>query len=399
MLRDKKVTQTVIIFLFIYLLSSLFLAFGSKIVAQRGFPLGFDIYLRWEAARAFWQGQSPYTDEVTARSDFDIYGRPRAEGEVAYTFYDPAYTAIILFPISLIPLHWAGVLWSALGLAILIMLLLYWGWNIRPRPAPWLLGLIVLSGIFFRPAIMTILNGQYSLFIVGLAILSWWAISRENYFLSGVLLAISTIKPSIFLFVPFVIILWALRWKKWNILTGFLASLAVLGIVTLIQIGWWIPDFLYRLQEYSQSLSQQIIFSWSLKDVVSFPGILWLALSAALLFVGLKQLFNHDEFPYLACMAALNLNLIVTPHIVEYDLGVLLIPLFFLGTKWSGTRHGIAAWLFLIWFPWISWFITIWLGGSTLQWQNLVWQSFPNLILAVIWYKIIFKKDLATLRI
>lgn len=377
--------RSTIIFTIAFLLSFLFLSSWQGVVAQRGYPLGFDIYLRWEAARALWQGQSPYSSEVTTRSDLDIYGRPRESDEIAYEFYDPAYAAVVLLPITLVPLEWVGTVWSALGLAVLITLLMLWSLQLKPPLKPWLWGLVLISGLLFRPAIMTILNGQYSLFIVGCAAVSWWLIVQKKDLPAGIILAVSTIKPSIFLFVPIVIMLWALRWKRWSIISGFVGALATLSIVTLVKIGWWVPDFLSSLSAYNQSLGQQIDFSWSLQDIASPLGLLWLGQSTVLLVIGLRRMYHKDEIPWLACIAALNFNLILTPHIIEYDLGILLISLLWLGTEWRRYRWGIAAWLFLIWVPWVSWMVIIGLGGTLLQWQDSIWQIFPNLIFIFTW--------------
>ena len=391
--KTLSMRQFVIPFVIAFLFSFLFLQFWQDTVAQRGYPLGFDIYLRWEAVRAFWRGQSPYSSEVTARADLDIYGRSRNEDEIAYAFYDPAYAAVVLSPLMFVPLAWVGTIWSALGLAMLIVLMAHWSWQLKPRPKPWVWGLIIISGLLYRPAIMTIINGQYSLFLAGCAAIAWWLIVRKKDFPAGIVLAISTIKPSIFLFVPFVIMLWALRWKRWPLIIGFAGTLTALGIVTLVKIGWWVPEFLSSLDAYNRTLGKQIEFSWSLNNIFSPPGLLWLLQSITLLVIGLRRMYRSNEFPWLACFAALNINLISSPHIVEYDLGILLLPLLWFGTEWAKYRWGMAALIFLLWLPWTLWFIVIGLGGTTFQWQNLVWRVFPNLLLVCTWVWLKIKNE------
>lgn len=386
--------QVIITLLIAFLISFLFLASWQDVVAQRGYALGFDIFIRWEATQAFWQGQSPYSDEVTEQSDIAIYGRPRQTDEIAYAFYDPAYATVVLAPLAIIPLKWAGVVWSAFGFSILITLVLYWSLGLQPRLKPLMWGIVIISTLMYRPALMTMFNGQYSLFLLGCAILAWRLIVNRQDIPAGLVLAISTIKPSIFLFVPLIIMLWALRWQRWRLLISFVVTLITLGVVTVVQIGWWIPDFLSSLNVYSQDLTNQLEFSWSSKDILSPLGLVWLGQCIILLIIGLRCLWLEDKFPWYACIAMLNLNLIFAPHIVEYDLGILLILLFWLGTQWASEKWGIPMFLFLIWFPWVSWFVVLGLGGSTLQWQNIIWQVFPNVLLVCIWVWLRMKKQL-----
>jgi hypothetical protein len=377
----KAIRQVSLIFILSFIASLGFVLLWKDTVKLRGYPVGFDIYLRWAGARAFWQGQSPYSPDVTARSDLLIYGRLRADNEISYDFYDPAYAAIVLWPLTLIPFEWAGIGWSALGFAILLTLIVYWSWSLQPRPKPLLWGLIVFSGLLYRPAWMTILNGQYSLFLVGCAVVVWWLIVRKHDLPAGMVLAIGTIKPSIFLFAPLVVALWAFRWKRWSIIWGFIGTLAIFGVISFVKIGWWIPDFLARLAAYGQMGNGQIGFSWSPGYILSPLGLLWLGQSLVLTGIGLWRLWRRDEFPSLAVVAAINLNLIVSPHIVEYDLGILLISLLWLGMEWAKGRWGMVALVLLLWFPWLSWGLVLGIGGSTLVWQDLVWEIFPNLIL------------------
>jgi hypothetical protein len=280
--------------------------------------------------------------------------------------------------------------WSALSFAILTTVFVLWSWQLDPRPKPWLWGLIVAGGFFFRPALMAILNGQHSLFLVGCAMLAWGLIVRKHDAVAGIVLAIAVIKPSVFLFMPMVILLWALRWRRWSIILGFAGMLTVSSVITFIQIGWWIPDYLALLGSFEQVRNDTIGLAWSMSSIATPFGLLWLGQGLIVLFVGLGRLWRHEDFPWLASIAAVNLNLIFTPHIIEYDMGILLIPLLWLGAEWSSRRWGMAAWLALIWFPWLSWILVFATMGTAGMWQQVMWLGYTNLLLlaVLVWLRI-----------
>ncbi|MBI5304329.1 MAG: DUF2029 domain-containing protein [Chloroflexi bacterium] len=342
----------------------------------RYWPFGVDVYPHWVATRAIWRGDSPYSLQVLRETQQLIYARPLEPGDDPFGFYYPAYVSFIILPLTWLPVEWAGLVWSAVNWAGLVTLAIVWSWRIKPRlpPIPW--GLVLLSVIFYRPAFLAVINGQYGLFVVACTLGVWWLIRARHDGWAGGLLAFATIKPSISLLAPLVILLWAARERRWNGVSGFLIALGLLVGAMTLRIGWWVPDFLRASQSFASKPG-----SWMTQDIFSLAGFVWLAGALALLGIGLVHLWSRRDFPWLAIIGALCLNLLIIPHLLEYDLTVLLLALFWLGAQWRTVRWGLAGWLVLIWMPWLSWLFLLAIGGTTEQWWKLIWQFYPSLLI------------------
>lgn len=343
-------------------------------------PLGVDIYPRWIGSRDLWNGSSPYEPRVQFEAETIIYGRPAQPEEVRFLFSYPAYIAVPLIPFLFLPIETAAIAWSALMLVTNFALTAAWAWTLVPRPSPWLWGIILISGVLFRPAITSIINGQFALFVVGCTLAAWWLITERHDRWAGLALALSTIKPSISLLLPLALCLWAIRWRRWDFLSGFSLSMGLLLGVTFLKVGWWIPDF---IRDYAPA-NLNWSLAWTPAWIATVPGLVWLVATLTLMSLGMLALWRSSEFPWIAAFAALNLNLLVSPHAVEYDLAALLLELWWLGRQWQSQRWGIALWLVLVWIPWLSWAVTMVLGYEVLVWWKAVWQFYPTLLLTLL---------------
>ncbi len=156
--------------------------------------------------------------------------------------------------------------------------------------------------------------------------------------------------------------------------------IALVG-VTMLLIGWWIPDFVRQVLSYG---AENPDAAWLPSNVWMPAGFAWLALSVVLFGVGLYRLWRERTFPWLAMIGALNLNLLLTPHIVEYDLTMLLIPLFWVGNQWRSSRAGFAVWFLLMWFPWLSWAGVTMSGGKIDDWWKAIWLTYPLLLVVAV---------------
>ncbi|MGB8646399.1 MAG: glycosyltransferase 87 family protein [Anaerolineae bacterium] len=344
-------------------------------------PIGVDVYPYWTGTRAFWQGENPYSAQVQAETQTLIYGRPGRAEEDPFGFYYPAYVVILMSPLVLFPVAWAGIIWAALMGAIFLTLVLLWSWSLAPRlkPLPW--ALVLFSAIAYRPALFSITEAQYGFLVLGCGALAWYLIENKYELLAGVLLMFVTIKPSLALFLPAVLLLWALRWKRWHVIIGFAVTLVVLMGITLLRLGWWIPDFLRGAMIFSQDHPG---LGWSPREIASIPGAVWLSGSLIITGIGLMQLYRRPDLPWLALIGAMNLNLVLTPHLVEYDLAIMLLALFWLGGEWRRYRWGLIIWLLLIWTPWISYTWYMSRGWIIDDWWPEFWRMYPPMLAVLI---------------
>ncbi len=153
----------------------------------------------------------------------------------------PPFEALLLAPLAAIPYRTAYLLWGLMNIAIWLSL----PWLLRayapvPREE---LGYIALW-ILFAPLGVALFQGQSSLVMLLLYSMAFVAIQRGRDFRAGVALGLGLLK---FQFVvPFVVI-FLLR-RKWTLIKGFLATASVLGVLSVIAVGWrGIGDYLHLL--------------------------------------------------------------------------------------------------------------------------------------------------------
>ncbi|MGD8554140.1 MAG: glycosyltransferase family 87 protein [Anaerolineales bacterium] len=222
------------------------------LLTSRGNYLIWDIHPTLVAANAVIEGKDPYSDEVTAEIQRQVYGRPAAPNEDVHAFAYPIYVAYLAIPLALLPLPWAQAAWLALlQLAILAGFLLaidVWKWP-RQRLAR---GGILLWCAVLYPVVWGFLLGQPALLAFAVIVLCVWAVARGSDRLAGVTLGLTWIKPQLaFLLFPGVL-LWAIfrrRHKVWLWATGTFAAIVLLPM--LLQPSW-VSHFIHRLFEYDQ---------------------------------------------------------------------------------------------------------------------------------------------------
>jgi hypothetical protein len=370
-----------IIFVFIsaFIIGLLFLYWLIYKISPDYWPIGVDIYPRWVGIRAFWNGLSPYSASVDIKTQTLIYGRPAIYGEDSFGFYYPAYIAVILAPLALLPVEIAAIIWSSFMLAIFVSIVVTLTLSLPNRPSPIVWAFLLLSSLLYRPALLSILNGQYGIFILGCWTLAYWMAWRDRSIIAGFLIALSIIKPSLTLFPVLLILFWALSTGQARIAFGFFLALSIMFTISLVQIGWWVPDFISKLGEYSRVLG-----TWSNRDVLTIPGMLWLLLSMLLIVIGFIESTAEKLLSSNLFFGTLFFNLSVTPHTLEYDLVVLILPLLLLSPILSKSKLGYSFHLFLLWVPWVSWFLFTIIGIPVEIWWKAIWRFYPQLILVTL---------------
>jgi len=339
-----------LIFLSAFILGFLFLGWLKFSVAPNYWPIGVDVYPLWVGTQAFWSHQSPYSPEIDLQTQAYVYGRPATPEEDSFGFYYPAYVAVILAPLSLITVELAAILWPSFMWAIWVTSIAAITLLMPKRLSPLLWALVIFSLLLYRPFLLSVLNGQYGIIVVGCLILSWLMIQRERDFIAGVFLALATIKPSLAMIPVALAVVWSLFTGRARVALGVVCSLGVLLLVSFTMIGWWIPEFIQQLGEYSRNLG-----NWTGKDIFTLPGLIWLIASAILIGLGYYEYRIGRKFPYNLFLGGILINLAITPHTLEYDLVILVLPLLFLMPVLSKSVLGYTFFIVLLWAPWISW--------------------------------------------
>lgn len=250
----KKLQTTVML----AVLAGVLLSLGTWVSLQVIIPVRefrFDFYPRWVGAQAFWEGRSPYADEVTDEIQRGMFGDVLPDDPT----YDqqnaayPAYAYLLLAPITALPAQLSIAVWMSLQFFAILASILIWimisGWRIRS----WQFGLVIFSLLFiFRHPINTFVLAQFTgTILLAQSVAAWLLINRRDGW-AGVVLACSTVPPTIAAPLALVILLAHVLVGRWRGIVAFLLTMGGLTLASIIQIGWWFPDFLRVLGEYSQ---------------------------------------------------------------------------------------------------------------------------------------------------
>ena len=212
----------------ILLLGIVFLLVAVKIVNAIDYR-NSDFFSFWLAGRMMWTGQDPYlTDDwILGHNQFD------ATWISDPNFLYPLPLALFFAPLGWLPLYYAFIVWIFLLESMIFfsaISLINLGDN--PQKKHFIVPILV-SILIFRPAIIAVLNGQISgflLFVMVCVILLW---NKSHWVLGGAALAIVALKPNIGIPIIALVSLWLLFNKKINSLAGVAASglaLVLLGL-------------------------------------------------------------------------------------------------------------------------------------------------------------------------
>lgn len=228
--------------------------------AATGQPRGIlsDLYPRWLGARELLlRGRDPYSDEVTRQIQTGYYGRPLdpkrpSDPKDQERFAYPVYVVFLLAPTVHAPffLVRAAFFWLLLILtgASVFLWLRAFRWS---PPSPLLCILVILTMSSFGVVQGSKLQ-QLSLLVGFLVAAAVLCVTREQFFLGGLLFSVATIKPQLVVLVIAGLFLWTLG--HWRQRQGYVWGLAT-GVLVLVTGGeWllpgWMGEFLRGLVAY-----------------------------------------------------------------------------------------------------------------------------------------------------
>jgi len=319
------------------------LAILSAAVIVPLFDMRFDFTPRYLGGRALWSGISPYSEEITLDIQHAIMGENLPPNAGRHQMFYPAYVGITLAPLLPLPFPTAAAIWLGLQLTCVLVAPLLWalllGWKIRPI----MLAVLVIGfGLIFRYPINMYVVGQF----IGTILLGMTAayalLQAKRDVWAGVVLAITAMPPQVGIAAAGILLGgYALR-GRWRGLIAFAAVIGALMLVTFVQVGWWIPDFLRQLREYTIYGDQTSALLILGKDTIR-AGMIALVGAVTLLLLNQYRRGRIDSLDLfaLAILAPL-LGLVPTGN---YYL-VLLIPLMVIALwRVHGKRGGWIIWL------------------------------------------------------
>jgi len=325
-----------------------------------------DLYPRWVGTRELLlNGRNPYGKEVSSEIQMAFYGhpieqtvdKPKSEIVDEQRFVYPLYVVLLLAPT--VHADFAQLqTWAPVVFAVLVAISV-WMWMdvLRWRPPP-LAGVALVFFILSSPQIAQGLRlRQFGLFVAFLFAVATWCVTRNRFFIAGVFLALSTIKPQMMA----LCLLWFLQWsvgewkKRWPLAAGFGIALGVLvGATELLQPGW--PrDFIAGLEAYRKyfpttSPLRLLLGNWA-------GGTLSLLVVTALLaFAWQKRRAAADSREFIVTLALFSIaSTLVLPLLTPYNQVLLLLPVMMLLGDWKRLpRLGRIAFSVVAAWPWIA---------------------------------------------
>jgi hypothetical protein len=284
---------------------------------------------------------------------------PLFRGPLPWTH--PPFEALFFVPFSYFPYLTAYALWNVLSVILVGATL----WLLRPHvphlqsraPALWLLA------IAFFPVLYNLIDGQDAIVLLFLYALAFVFLSKNRDAAAGAFLALGLFKFHLVL--PFLLLL--LVQKRWRVLYGFLpmslltvlASTAIAGV----RVFSASPRYVFYWENVLEGKDRVPAGMPNLRGLMyvflpdwRYSGPVLLLLSLALMFfVAWRCRSARSQTFNLNFSLALVATLLVSYHVVSYDLSVLLIPIFLVanyllekGDRWRWSSVLIALGIALL---------------------------------------------------
>lgn len=297
-----------------------------------------DFFQFWAAGRAILQGDDPY-NPLGWRQIYEQEGRWRWQTDQRVFLY-PLWSAYPFVPLALLPVSTAFLVWTLMSEALLFMSVVLLtralSWTTHN---PWLL-LTLATAIAFEPVSLTILFGQMGVVLLCLVAGSLYLTSRGRYAQGGALLALTLIKPQLFLLVYPVLIVTMVLQGRWSFLAAFTATVAALFVSSWLLVPHWIgawQAYVGRSAAVRLSLSPTIWGASHSVAVALHREYLWpivgITALAALLGILTFSLFTRRkvmaEPGNLQTGLSLSMlaSLLIAPYVLSYDFALLLLPI------------------------------------------------------------------------
>ncbi len=197
----------------------------------------------WSASKTMLAGGNPYDPNDLLQVQKELRVVLGSVDEVRQA-WGPPWMMLLISPLTLIDFKIAVSIWIFCNVVfITLALYLLWGMLFGPSDRK---GLIISLGVgyLFGNTIMLINLGQFSsILLIGFVVFIW-CLERKFYLWAGLAMLLLVIKPQITYLVVLVIILWAIRNRKWGILQGFFVSGSLLLIILWLIFPNWLPLYI-----------------------------------------------------------------------------------------------------------------------------------------------------------
>jgi alpha-1,2-mannosyltransferase len=350
MLTWRRARVYALVFVGVYVVAWLYVVVnGRPPLNSSGEPIGGDYIAFHTAGRMLLGGDGPRLYDrasVEAVQDATLGGLiPR--------FYDPfrnpPFFALVFAPLSQLDLLPSFAAWTALSVACLALSL----WlllDLVPELKPRWRGLAIVV-FAFAPVYFGIIDGQNATLSLLLYVLIFRSMVRRDDSAAGIWAALGLFKPQLFVVFPIVF----LARRRWRALAAYVLALTVLGLISFVLVGAeGLVGWVGILVDMESTNAARM--AWRMHSLKAFfdllvPGNLGLSMMLyTLSSVGLLIVLARAWVKSAADSAALwvltvLVGVLVNPHIVDYDLTVLVLA-GVLAAVYLPSLHGLIVLLY-----------------------------------------------------
>lgn len=248
-------------------------AAANRMVGQ--FDFGGDFYPIWLTGRELIHNHSnPYSRVMTRKIQIGLFGRPMdperpTDPPVEFrAFSYPLYADVLAGPLLYLSFDWVRIILGIVLPLLTAMSLMIWLHAFRIRIPVTGTAIAVLLLLVSYPVLEGLYAQQAGLLCGGLLAFMALALSRNRFFLAGMLLACASIKPQVVWPVLLWVLVWALSdWRSRKHLVLGLATtfVVLLGACELLLPGWFL-GWWQAITGYSRytlpPLTQLVLGKW-----------------------------------------------------------------------------------------------------------------------------------------
>jgi Glycosyltransferase family 87 len=248
------------------------------------------------------------------------------------SYLDPPLAGYVLQPLAGLDVHLAMAILFAISFSCLAVT---W-WLLFRYVLPAAMGVlqrVVVSSaaIFVLPSASSVWVGQWDPMLLLAAVVAVLLLKNEKQFASGLILSILLLKPQLVWLLPVAL----LSARQWRVLAGAAAGAFAWAVSDVLILGFghawdWLSAAGYS---YAEGLGiPHILVLVTSSKVVATVGVVALPI---IVFVVLERWGkNMRQAPELAIAAGIAASIACSPHVYDYDLLMLALPI----ALWARTR-------------------------------------------------------------
>jgi hypothetical protein len=215
-------------------------------------PIGnnSDLYARWYGTRELLvHHRDPYSSEITREIQIGFYGRPLQPGSwseptAAEAFNYPLYAVFLLAPFGTLSFQVAQQIFRWMAVLVIACSVPLWmrALGFRPGRVPLASAMVLAAGSY--PAVMEFYQQNLAALVIFLIAAAAAGAARGWLALSGLLMALATVKPEI----TGLVLVWFLLWgtAEWAERRRFVLTFSVSFLCLVLAAEFVSPDWSRR---------------------------------------------------------------------------------------------------------------------------------------------------------